>query len=148
MMDVISAVTAAHTHAARHRYATRAVVKILPPCPNSSNIDLFFFLSSRRRHTRLQGDWKTCALPISELDLSPANAEAETLALLRTAAEEDKDFGRWLISNVRPHRHPQLRAVLLSFKRLGYAPGDATADQRSEERRVGKECRSRWSPYH
>ena len=64
-----------------------------------------------------------------ELDLSPANAEAETLALLRTAAEEDKDFGRWLISNVRPHRHPQLRAVLLSFKRLGYAPGDATADQ-------------------
>ena len=24
---------------------------------------------------------------------------------------------------------------------LGYAP-------RSEERRVGKECRSRWSPYH
>src|SRR2546425_8427280 len=24
----------------------------------------------------------------------------------------------------------------------------ATADVRSEERRVGKECRSRWSPYH
>ena len=27
--------------------------------------------------------------------------------------------------------------------------GDAEqADTRSEERRVGKECRSRWSPYH
>jgi len=25
---------------------------------------------------------------------------------------------------------------------------DATENQRSEERRVGKECRSRWSPYH
>src|SRR3712207_5172280 len=24
----------------------------------------------------------------------------------------------------------------------------ATAQRRSEERRVGKECRSRWSPYH
>ena len=24
----------------------------------------------------------------------------------------------------------------------------AFADDRSEERRVGKECRSRWSPYH
>ena len=24
----------------------------------------------------------------------------------------------------------------------------ATAAKRSEERRVGKECRSRWSPYH
>src|SRR2546430_17270538 len=25
---------------------------------------------------------------------------------------------------------------------------DRTVHQRSEERRVGKECRSRWSPYH
>src|SRR3712207_9092453 len=25
---------------------------------------------------------------------------------------------------------------------------DVTAQVRSEERRVGKECRSRWSPYH
>ena len=24
----------------------------------------------------------------------------------------------------------------------------AVTDDRSEERRVGKECRSRWSPYH
>ena len=24
----------------------------------------------------------------------------------------------------------------------------AVKDSRSEERRVGKECRSRWSPYH
>src|SRR3712207_3687521 len=35
---------------------------------------------------------------------------------------------------------------------LGVAPGNADnsskAAQRSEERRVGKECRSRWSPYH
>ena len=26
--------------------------------------------------------------------------------------------------------------------------GIASASKRSEERRVGKECRSRWSPYH
>ena len=26
--------------------------------------------------------------------------------------------------------------------------GDLCNDTRSEERRVGKECRSRWSPYH
>ena len=25
---------------------------------------------------------------------------------------------------------------------------DFDIDKRSEERRVGKECRSRWSPYH
>ena len=27
-------------------------------------------------------------------------------------------------------------------------PDDRQAIKRSEERRVGKECRSRWSPYH
>ena len=26
--------------------------------------------------------------------------------------------------------------------------GGNSAEERSEERRVGKECRSRWSPYH
>src|SRR2546429_7899843 len=28
------------------------------------------------------------------------------------------------------------------------APDQVAVDLRSEERRVGKECRSRWSPYH
>ena len=27
-------------------------------------------------------------------------------------------------------------------------PGITVGHERSEERRVGKECRSRWSPYH
>src|SRR2546425_11120447 len=35
---------------------------------------------------------------------------------------------------------------------MAFGPGGASAVhenyQRSEERRVGKECRSRWSPYH
>ena len=30
----------------------------------------------------------------------------------------------------------------------GRPPEDFRAQGRSEERRVGKECRSRWSPYH
>ena len=30
-------------------------------------------------------------------------------------------------------------------RRIGHG---GTLDPRSEERRVGKECRSRWSPYH
>ena len=29
-----------------------------------------------------------------------------------------------------------------------FVPGGITEQTRSEERRVGKECRSRWSPYH
>ena len=31
---------------------------------------------------------------------------------------------------------------------LTHFKGRFTAFDRSEERRVGKECRSRWSPYH
>ena len=32
--------------------------------------------------------------------------------------------------------------------RLGWLETDDDLHRRSEERRVGKECRSRWSPYH
>ncbi len=38
-------------------------------------------------------------------------------------------YQRWLQQNVAAHRDPHLRAVTLSFKRLGQAPGDATAEQ-------------------
>src|SRR2546426_6143994 len=31
---------------------------------------------------------------------------------------------------------------------IAHLPANAGQPQRSEERRVGKECRSRWSPYH
>ena len=33
-------------------------------------------------------------------------------------------------------------------QRIGFAAVAGEAVNRSEERRVGKECRSRWSPYH
>src|SRR2546430_15775145 len=33
-------------------------------------------------------------------------------------------------------------------RRPEYQPDRCKSDVRSEERRVGKECRSRWSPYH
>ena len=32
--------------------------------------------------------------------------------------------------------------------RFELIPQGKTKENRSEERRVGKECRSRWSPYH
>jgi sulfite reductase (NADPH) hemoprotein beta-component len=45
------------------------------------------------------------------------------------AAEHALEYTRWLQQNVAPHRDPALRIVTLSFKRMGFAPGDATADQ-------------------
>ena len=62
--------------------------------------------------------------------LGSQHVSAETVhALLAKTADEDKNFARWLQQNVAPHRNPHLRVVTLSFKRLGQAPGDATADQ-------------------
>ena len=43
------------------------------------------------------------------------------------------------IQKILPHRYP----FLLVDKIVDFEEG-----KRSEERRVGKECRSRWSPYH
>ena len=54
---------------------------------------------------------------------------AQAEAALSIEAAKTPAFARWLARNVKPHRNPQLRAVSLSFKRPGYAPGDATADQ-------------------
>jgi sulfite reductase (NADPH) hemoprotein beta-component len=57
------------------------------------------------------------------------SADEKIANILRAAAEDDIEFGRWLKQNVTSHQNPDLRAVTLSFKRLGQAPGDATADQ-------------------
>ena len=61
---------------------------------------------------------------------TPTDLSAEAIhTQLATAADDSKDFARWLQQNVAAHRDPHLRVVTLSFKRLGQAPGDATADQ-------------------
>ncbi|MHB1121419.1 MAG: nitrite/sulfite reductase [Ramlibacter sp.] len=74
----------------------------------------------------------------AELDRVAANFAPPVLArrefkgedaILRTAAQADPEYTRWLARNVKPHRDPQLRAVTLSFKRIGQAPGDATGEQ-------------------
>src|SRR5256885_5069926 len=96
-----------------------------------------FFFSSRRRHTRLQGDWSSdvcssdllCTLP--NFVVMAAADEAELCHMVHTMALHD--------SGPSAVRYPrgEGRGVPLP-----------TEPQRSEERRVGKECRSRWSPYH
>src|SRR5256885_9706122 len=85
-----------------------------------------FFFSSRRRHTRLQGDWSSdvCSSDLFEIHLLPGGRERrQRLGLL-----------------VHLGLHARQQGVgALHLQQLV---------ERSEERRVGKECRSRWSPYH
>src|SRR6266498_1576534 len=42
---------------------------------------------------------------------------------------------------------PELLAMFLGALYIGAVPVPVSTMDRSEERRVGKECRSRWSPY-
>jgi len=46
-----------------------------------------------------------------------------------TARKANADFGRWLQSNVKPHRVPGYAIVDVSLKPESGAPGDASADQ-------------------
>ena len=55
--------------------------------------------------------------------------EAPSLDLAALPASTPKAYLRWLERNVHPHQVPGWRAVTLSLKRGGQAPGDATADQ-------------------
>jgi sulfite reductase (NADPH) hemoprotein beta-component len=78
-------------------------------------------------------------IPQAELDrvsasfIPPALAEYAPAASKKiansVAANRQTDYQRWLKQNVAAHQNPALRAVTLSFKRLGHAPGDADADQ-------------------
>ena len=63
------------------------------------------------------------------IDVVSEAAQREAEQALLTQARNDKAFARWLQQNVTSHQNPGLRVVTLSFKRLGQAPGDATADQ-------------------
>jgi sulfite reductase (NADPH) hemoprotein beta-component len=63
---------------------------------------------------------------VSASFVAPALTGAVSQKVMPPAGEE---YARWLQQNVASHKNPALRCVTLSFKRLGQAPGDATADQ-------------------
>src|SRR3712207_7475219 len=99
---------------------------------------MFFFFSSRRRHTRYWRDWSSDVCS-SDLHANRGWQEAhrgnyeQAMAHFREALRIDAslEWAREGVVEVLKARNPVYRVML-----------------RSEERRVGKECRSRWSPYH
>src|SRR2546427_9404209 len=76
---------------------------------------------------------QTCALPIFDSVPDPEITQ-EQLALTN-------DFVRFLAPPTPARLDATGRRGRELFSQIGCAA-------RSEERRVGKECRSRWSPYH
>src|SRR2546430_4594839 len=105
--------------------------------PGFSSVEtLCFFFSSRRRHTRFDCDWSS---DVCSSDLVHRTLPAVFLGLL-TAQRPLVEVEALLIEGLRQH----LRVVgQVVVPEVG-----APVVHRSEERRVGKECRSRWSPYH
>src|SRR5690348_18110124 len=91
-----------------------------------------FFFSSRRRHTRWTGDWSS---DVCSSDL--VDGVRPVLALF-----DHEEVG----STSERGAESDLLATVL--ERIVLAAGGTRDDfhQRSEERRVGKECRSRRSP--
>src|SRR5256885_16762262 len=102
----------------------------------------YFFFSSRRRHTRLQGDWSSdvCSSDLQQAAVGQAGeriVEGQAANFL---------FGGLALALVL---QDQQAALVQQHAADGYGARAAVAAyERSEERRVGKECRSRWSPYH
>src|SRR5256885_11928496 len=107
-----------------------------PGVPGGRAVVIVFF-SSRRRHTRLQGDWSS---DVCSSDLPFARPHGDF------ARVKDLDFNAGEIT-VRAGKGQKDRRTTLPASADGELKRHLEA-VRSEERRVGKECRSRWSPYH
>src|SRR5258707_7647451 len=100
----------------------------------------FFFFSSRRRHTRYWRDLEFRRV----LFRSRGEAELDAERALQPTGQAGDHLAR---IDVRLGRAPQPGAEV-PLHDVREALADLPRVQRSEERRVGKECRSRWSPYH
>src|SRR5688572_31761448 len=93
---------------------------------------MFFFFSSRRRHTRFDCDWSSdvCSSDLGG-DGRPFQALGDGMAQLANSSLK--------ADTPMPTGAPP-KATNARLQKSG--------SSRSEERRVGKECRSRWSRYN
>src|SRR5215203_6754426 len=112
-------------------------------------LQYFFFFSSRRRHTRYWRDWSSdvCSSDLGLLVRAGRGLVRDQVAELGGVAVVPDRLveGDELLGGAHDHVgldrvDPGQLGDLLD-RRIAVA-------LRSEERRVGKECRSRWSPYH
>src|SRR5258707_4398342 len=102
---------------------------------SSLPLPLFFF-TSRRRHTRYWRDWSS---DVCSSDLFPSETTGKTNAPWVPISRDEP----------APEAEDERESLPMSVDHSGCPDCHTRPDNpRSEERRVGKECRSRWSPYH
>jgi sulfite reductase (NADPH) hemoprotein beta-component len=90
---------------------------------------------------QVEADWQftkngPCTITEAELNrvaacfTAPAYEQLpEGDAAVEALQRDNKAFANWLQRNVKPHKVPGYAAVVLSLKKTGIAPGDATAEQ-------------------
>ncbi|OGB56645.1 MAG: nitrite reductase [Burkholderiales bacterium RIFOXYD12_FULL_59_19] len=135
ILNYLEAVVRVYNRFGRRDNLYKARIKILVKAEGQRFVDeVEAEFASILRH-----DGAAHTIPQAELDrvsahfLPPAHpsdsaADGQATAIERSP-KDAAEYQRWLNQNVRAHKNPALRAVTLSFKRLGHAPGDATADQ-------------------
>src|SRR5258705_3423074 len=99
---------------------------------------LVFFFSSRRRHTRCLSDWSS---DVCSSDLESEASAGDLAKLIEQIKREG--IKALFVENVTDPR-----MIEMIGKETGVQLGGSLYSDRSEERRVGEECRSRWLPYH
>src|SRR5689334_24613360 len=112
----------------------------------SSECTWVFFFSSRRRHTRWNCDWSSdCALPIFPPRLrvrGRVRGEGQRQGRRRVPGRAGRAEGGAVSRADRLAAALEVDALLVTnLVNVRYLTG------RSEERRVGKECRCRWAAY-
>ncbi len=132
IMNYLEAVVRVYNRWGRRDNLYKARIKILVKAEGQRYMD-----EVEAEYQTILSNGATHTIPQSELDrvsacfVAPALTQSATSASKTVAVptERQKDYERWLKQNVAAHKNPALRAVTLSFKRLGQAPGDADADQ-------------------
>src|SRR5690606_41020727 len=95
-----------------------------------------FFFSSRRPHTRFSGDWSS---DVCSSDLNNRDGQGSRFVIRLPLG--NGHLSKEAIVHV-PLDLPKVEKVVTSRE------SDISVTERSEERRVGKECRSRMSNYY
>ena len=130
ILNYLEAIVRAYNRFGRRDNIYKARIKILVKAEGQQFIDQV----EAEHKAIVEIDGAPHTITQAELDRVSSSFVAPALARNAAAAKATpapagEDYARWLKQNVALHNNPDLRCVTLSFKRLGQAPGDATADQ-------------------
>ena len=126
LLNYVEAVVRVYNRYGRRDNKWKARIKILVKAEGQRFIDAV----EAEFRAIVEQDGAPHTIAQAELDRVRASFVAPPLRPAEIASQTDTDsqpFQRWQARNVAAHRLPQLRVVTLSFKRPGWAPGDADA---------------------